>query len=171
MTPLRKPPPHHQQPPCRRTIASGQHPSSTRKHLDRLHHAINGGVSIRSHHAHAAARPPTIKASSPSSVSYAAPQPSIPCAAAKDHHRTATFSFVLTIFLASLQFAPSRSLTLRLMPSSQIAFLPQNNPKSSLNLHCKPLRQSVAAFVLIQTPWTPHLRHQSRTTMEACSFA
>ncbi|BAT87252.1 hypothetical protein VIGAN_05060100, partial [Vigna angularis var. angularis] len=57
------------------------------------------------------------------------------------------------------------------MLSSQIAFLPQNNPKSSLNLHCKPLRQSVAAFVLIQTPWTPHLRHQSRTTMEACSFA
>ncbi|WVZ05700.1 hypothetical protein V8G54_019046 [Vigna mungo] len=89
----------------------------------------------------------------------------------KDHHHIATFSFVLTIFLASLQFAPSRSLTLRLMSSSQIAFLPQNNPKSPLNLHDKPFCQSVAAFVLIQTPWTSHLRHQSRTTMEAYSFA
>ncbi|WVY92002.1 hypothetical protein V8G54_037516 [Vigna mungo] len=57
------------------------------------------------------------------------------------------------------------------MPSSQILFLPQNNPKSPLNLHRKPLRQSVVAFVLIQTSWTPHLHHQSRTTMEACSFA
>ncbi|WVY93834.1 hypothetical protein V8G54_032922, partial [Vigna mungo] len=56
-------------------------------------------------------------------------------------------------------------------PSHQAnTHLPQNNPKLSLNLHRKPLRQSAAAFVLIQTPWTPHLRHQSRTTMDACSF-
>ncbi|WVY91866.1 hypothetical protein V8G54_037380 [Vigna mungo] len=31
--------------------------------------------------------------------------------------------------------------------------------------------QIADAFVVIQTPWTLHLRHQSRTTMEVCSFA
>ncbi|WVZ18207.1 hypothetical protein V8G54_005529, partial [Vigna mungo] len=57
-------------------------------------------------------------------------------------------------------------------PSHQAnTHLPQNNPKSLLNIHHKPLRQSATAFILIQTPWTSHLRHQSRTTMEACSFA